>query len=154
MIFKLALVLLSALGQTTVLVESTSTDIRAGGEKRTSHLRKMKKVQVAALIAIKDGDAFDEHIPDQRALKKKRRRRKPRSTPISNMETKSCDSDKEDGWEVESNEPWSHGTFEVAAKSRDNVEVCTPSWSQVGDMLVLFIRYVHIAINSMFHYEI
>ena len=148
MIFKLAFVLLSALVQTTVLAESTPTrleraaqDIRAGGEERTNHLRTMKKSQVSASIAIEDSGAPEEDIPDQRALKKRRRRK---SLPSNQRkETESRDDDEEEGWEDESSEPWSRGTFEVAAKRRDNVEVCTPSQSQVGDMLVLFIRYVH-----------
>jgi hypothetical protein len=149
MIFKPAFALISALVQTTVVAKSTSTrlgqiaqDIKAGGEKHTYHLRELRKVQVDTSITIKDGGAIDDDIPNHRTLKKSRqtRRRKPKPNNSSDTGLPDANNEEEDSWEDESNEPWSRGTFEVAAKRKDTFEVCAPSRSQVGDILILFLR--------------
>ena len=156
MIFKLAIVLLSALVQTAVLSESislrlgrTAQVIQAGGDGDTSanHLRKATEVQDGAptTIALLDGDNIDE-VQDVRALRRRRRRRRRRSrrsrgdtrpdTILSSVLSHDDDGVDED----ENHEDWNHGTYEVAAKRRDSIEVCSPSASEHGDTLFLFLR--------------
>ena len=153
MIFKLLIVLLSALVQTAVLAESTSLRlgrtaqiIKAGGDGDThaNHLRKATKVQNGAstTIALLDGDNIDE-IQNVRALRRRRRRRRRRSrgdtkpdTTLYSASSRDGDGDDED----EYREDWNHGTYEVAAKRRDSIEVCAPSASKHGDTLFLFLR--------------
>jgi hypothetical protein len=163
MIFKLAIVLLSALVQTAVLSESislrlgrTTQVIEAGGDGDTSanHLRKATKVQDGAstTIALQDGDNINE-VQDVRALRRRRRRprrrprrrrrrrRRPRGdtrpdTILTSARSRDDDGDDED----ENHEDWNHGTYQVAAKRRDSIEVCAPSESNHGDTLFLFLR--------------
>ena len=143
MSFKLAIVLLSALVQTAVLAESTSSRlgrtvqiIKAGGDGDThaNHLRKATKVQddMLTTIALLDGGNIDK-VQDVRALRRRRRRRSRRSRR-SRGDTKIGDD------EDENREDWNHGTYEVAAKRRDSIEVCAPSESKHGDTLFLFLR--------------
>jgi hypothetical protein len=122
---KFAIVLLSTLAQCAVLVESSSTrlgrtaqDIKAGGdgEKQTNHLRKTKTVQGGESIAHQDGETINEgdsssFIPGLRALR--------------------GENDSKN---------WNHGTYKVAAKRRDSMEVCSPSATRGGDTLFLFLR--------------
>jgi hypothetical protein len=152
MIFKLAIVLLSALVQTAVLAESTSPRLgrtvqiikaHGDGDKRANHLRTATKVQdgTSTTIALLDGDSIDE-VQDVRALRRRRRRRSRRSRgdtkPDTTHATLSSDDDGDD--EDENRNDWNHGTYEVAAKRRDSIEVCAPSASKHGDTLFLFLR--------------
>ena len=159
MIFKLAIVLLSALVQNAVLAESTSSRpgrtvqiIKAGGDgdTRANHLRKATKFQdgTSTTIALLDGENIDE-VQDARALRRRRRRRSRRSrrsrgdtepdtthATLSSASSRNDDGDDED----ENLKDWNHGTYEVAAKRRDSIEVCAPSASKHGDTLFLFLR--------------
>jgi hypothetical protein len=117
MMYKFALVLLSTLAQTTVLVESTRLGRTAqGGDGKMETQVKMMQVQVDESIAPQDDEAIDEDdspsfIPGLRALR------------------------RENNAKV-----WNHGTFEVAAKRRGSIEVCAPSATQDGDTLFFFLR--------------
>ena len=115
--YKFALVLLSTLAQTTVLVESTRLGRTAqGGDGKMETQVKMMQVQVDESIAPQDDETIDEDdslsfIPGLRALRR------------------------------ENNEKvWNHGTFEVAAKRRGSIEVCAPSATRDGDTLFFFLR--------------
>jgi hypothetical protein len=152
MIIKLAIVLLSALVQTAVLAESTSSRlgrtaqiIKAGGDgdTRANHLRKATKVQdgTSTTIALLDGDNIDE-VQDVRALRRRRRRsrRSRGDTKPDTTLSSALPRDDDDDVEDENREDWNHGTYEVAAKRRDSIEVCAPSASKHGDTLFLFLR--------------
>lgn len=90
------------------------------------------------LIERKDGEMIEKE--NRRSLRYRNRPHEARKNSRDLVVQSRALIDNEDGVEEDSNEPWSRGTFKVAAKQRDSVYVCAPSLSQIGDILVLFIR--------------
>ena len=111
---KFAIVLLSTLAQCAVLVESTTRLGRTAQDIEVGGDGEKQTNHLRKMKTVQGGESIADSssfIPGLRALR--------------------GENDSKN---------WNHGTYKVAAKRRDSMEVCSPSATRGGDTLFLFLR--------------